>query len=81
MNCRHCGASVPDLAGTCVQCGQFPNGERVKKLKSSGSKVIPFRPRKPRKTRRSSPPPTRWVWWFGIILLISLIAPYLMPIH
>ncbi|SMC07565.1 hypothetical protein SAMN00768000_3446 [Sulfobacillus thermosulfidooxidans DSM 9293] len=81
MTCEHCGSLLSRDESTCPQCGfEVPSPAPIKK----SAKVVPFRPRK--KRRRPSPPKGRYAggpvfWWIVAIIAISLLLPYIIPMH
>ncbi|MCL6562918.1 MAG: hypothetical protein K6U87_07920 [Firmicutes bacterium] len=82
MTCPRCGAEVPDLRVACRYCGNAAYAIKPAARPRSGGKVIPFRPRKLKRQRgKRSFKPDRFMWWLISILVLSLLLPYLVPMH
>ncbi len=84
MTCEHCGSLLSRNESTCPQCGFEVSSPPPTKKRA---KVVPFRPRK---KRRPSPPPKGQhgrsargpvFWWILAIIGVSLLLPYVVPMH
>lgn len=79
MICRQCGASLTSNETRCHQCGYDPQTTEPRQP----AKVISFaqRRRTARKAARPRRPMNPTLWWLMVIVALSLLVPYVLPIH